>query len=126
MVLALFIDFFLVGVRPAHADDSNVRTSLSYDGGPDFRMDPTNHREARFRLEGEWYFNVVGIEPKLLGFFEVDPPVWVVPGAGGFFRAEFESHPEKDSRFSGSLKFFLYTFYGFHSSEKIGRKIASI
>jgi len=73
MVLALFINFFLLGVRPAHADDANVRTSLSDDSGPDFRVDPTNHREARLGFEGEWYFNVVGIEPKLLDFFEVDP-----------------------------------------------------
>ena len=58
-------------------------------------MDPTNHREARLRFEGEWNFNVVWIEPELLGFFEVDPPVWVVPGAGRLLWGEFECHLEK-------------------------------
>ena len=100
MVSVLFIDFFLLGVGAAHADYSSIFASLGDNCRPEIRPDFADYGGAGFRYERKRYFDAVLIEPKGLGFFKIDAPVWVGFSESRFRRIEFEWHSHKLALFA--------------------------
>ena len=91
MVSVLFIDFFLLGVCSSHAYNPDVIASLGDNCRPEIRPDFADYGGAGFRYERKRYFDAVLIEPKGLGFFKIDAPVWVGFSESRFRRIELNA-----------------------------------